>query len=352
MSLSEKIRVEPLSDARVARIEGALFEKLDEKYAGQTPDPKNPWGSARTIAFALVALVAAALLFAGIELRRSALPSATAANPTRIVTGSSDSHLALGETSIDVSPNSALVVTGDEERGVLVVLDGGGVTCDVAPRHGRPPFVVQAGGVRVRVVGTHFRVTRDGDLARVHVYDGTVEVNSRGETAFLHRGETWPALKHPADTEWASPPPPSWPPTVSVDALAPSRMRAKASASVPAAVAMAGAQAPALLEPPGPSAEPSPEPAASAIEPLSTPQELFERAASLEARDPRAAIAIYRRLAAGEGAWAMNALFAQGSLEDTRGNHGEARRLLETYVARYPQGRNLADARALLGRLK
>jgi hypothetical protein len=350
MSLGEKIHVERLSEARVSKIEDALFKKLDEQSVIDAPDPK-PWAHARaiSIAFALVALVAAALLVVGIELRQSARPSLAAANPSHIVTGASDSHLAFGETSIDVSPNSALVVTGDEEQGLLVVLDEGSVTCEVAPRHGRPPFVVQAGGVRVRVVGTRFRVTRDGDRVRVDVHHGTVEVNARGETSFLHDHETWPSQEHAGDTGWT---PPLSPPTVSVDALAPARMRAKASASAPATIATAGTPAPAVMEPPAPLTEAGPEPAASAIERFSTSQELFERAASLEARDSRAAIAIYRQLAAGEGAWAMNALFAQGSLEDTRGNHREARRLLETYVARYPQGRNLADARALLGRLK
>jgi hypothetical protein len=81
-----------------------------------------------------------------------------------------------------------------------------------------------------------------------------------------------------------------------------------------------------------------------------TAQQIFELAAAEEGHDAAHAIALYRGLAAGDGPWAANALFAQASLEQARGHGGEARRLLETYLRRFPNGRNAGDARALLDR--
>jgi len=72
----------------------------------------------------------------------------------------------------------------------------------------------------------------------------------------------------------------------------------------------------------------------------------------MEKQEPLRAIAIYARLAAGSGPWAANALFAQGRLEGDRGHLPEARRVLSAYLARFPRGRNAADAKILLARLK
>jgi hypothetical protein len=83
-----------------------------------------------------------------------------------------------------------------------------------------------------------------------------------------------------------------------------------------------------------------------------TPQEIYESAARLEARDPDAALAIYARLASGSGAWAANALYAEGRLRADRGQQAEGKRLLSEYLTRFPQGPNATDARDLLSRLR
>jgi len=325
MSLGRKIEVEPLSDARWSKIERSLFEKLERGEGASAPEshedakPRRPW---RAAALAIAAIAAAVVVFFGVKTWWLAPGAGMAANPSRIVTGASDSHLALGETSIDVGPDSALLVSGDDDHGVLLVLDRGKVTCEVAPRRGRPPFVVQAGGVRVRVIGTRFTVTRNGDDARVDVAHGTVEVSARGAVTLVHDGETWPGESASAAAPTAAPQAaaPAPQPTVSADEPAPApQLAAKPAASKPDAL---------------------------------TPQQLFEQATKLESRDPSRAIGIYRQLASSGGAWAMNALFAWGRLEADRGNRGEARRILGDYLARYPKGPNAADARALLERMR
>jgi TolA-binding protein len=59
-------------------------------------------------------------------------------------------------------------------------------------------------------------------------------------------------------------------------------------------------------------------------------------------------MAIYKKLAAGSGPWAQNALYAAGRLQADRGRRAEAARLLEEYIGRYPNGANARDARDLL----
>jgi hypothetical protein len=76
---------------------------------------------------------------------------------------------------------------------------------------------------------------------------------------------------------------------------------------------------------------------------------LFERAARLEARDPKAALEMYRRVGA-RGPWAANALYGRARLELELGDTTRARRDLELYLRRYPEGANAADVRALLDR--
>jgi hypothetical protein len=59
----------------------------------------------------------------------------------------------------------------------------------------------------------------------------------------------------------------------------------------------------------------------------------------------------YRRLAAGRGAWAANALYAAARLSLDRGDRTTASQLAHAYLARFPRGANAADARALLDRI-
>ena len=102
--------------------------------------------------------------------------------------GANGSRVEFGESTIDVGPTSAVRLEGDDSRGTVVTLDRGRVECDVAPRHGRPPFLVEAGSVEVRVVGTHFTVTRTGDDVTVDVQRGQVEVVSDGRPSRVGAG--------------------------------------------------------------------------------------------------------------------------------------------------------------------
>jgi hypothetical protein len=176
------------------------------------------------------------------------------------------------------------------------VLERGAARFSVPPRERRPAFVVQAGDVRVEVVGTRFRVERVQGSANVQAYEGVVRVTAGGRSTLLRHGDRWPLPS-------AAPPMPE----------------------------------------PVPEPVPDRSPAAS---------KRFEQAALLEASDPELALRLYRDLSAEGGRWGENALYAMGRLEMERGRRAAASRILRSYLARHPQGANASDARALLKRLE
>jgi hypothetical protein len=83
---------------------------------------------------------------------------------------------------------------------------------------------------------------------------------------------------------------------------------------------------------------------------VASAQSRFEQAERFERSDPAHALEIYREVAAANGPWGMNALFAAARLQAERGRP-EARALLAEYVARFPQGPNVSDARRMLDRI-
>jgi transmembrane sensor len=295
-------------------LDAGVAEAMVEHHA--TPDAAPRW---RLAAGLLVLAGALAAIGGGLAWR--ALQPEAREGATRVETAANGSRVEFGESTIDVGPTSTVRLAGDDSHGVVVTLDIGRVECDVTPRRGRPPFVVEAGSVEVRVVGTHFVVARSGDAIAVDVQRGQVEVTSNGQRSLVSAGAHWPAS-----------------PEVSLPAPA------AAAATPPVPEASMGHGAPVE-----PRATPSP---ATRTSMSLTPRDQYEAASKLEAQQPAAAIALYRELAHQGGAWGENALFAAGRLEADRGDQDDARRLLREYLARYPAGPNANDARQLLDRLR
>ena len=334
--------VEPLSEARWNRIERGVFSELDAETAPVAPPrkkaPRRGWLLAGS--FAVAASVAAFVgvrTFAGAERE---IPV------SHVQTGDGESTLTVGDSVIRVAKESAIVVDGDAKRGVLLVLDRGAVSCNVAPRSGRPAYVVQAGNVRVRVVGTEFRVTRAGAGANVEVEHGVVEVTAGGTSRVLRDGQRFtqteaalvpvaPPAKGGAETE--------------TEATVP---QPKEREAAPAAPHGAGRRARVMGNKRASDGGIVRELDDAPLSAPATPREQYEQAARLERSDPEGAARGYRTLAGGTGPWAPNALFALARLEASRGRSGEARRLADEYLAKYPSGMNAADARELRVKLR
>lgn len=317
MSDDRRPPIEPLSEFEWQRVERRLFLQLDLDGSGPVQLPARrawqPWAAGGAAALAAAAAVALWLAPAKAPAPATA-PVATTTTPapvapSRVVTGDGASEVTFGDATITVAAASAVTMHGEAAEGVLIVLERGAATFEVAPRAGRPAFTVQAGEVLVRVVGTRFAVTRSGDTARVDVIEGDVEVVARGARALVHAGESWPKQVTAAPLSDADEQP------------------------------LGGAP---LVGGAGAVADETPRPRQRSS------RDRYERAAALEARDPRAALGEYRTLARGKDAWAANALYAGGRLAAELGDRGVAVKMLRAYLQRFPRGGNVADARALL----
>jgi hypothetical protein len=360
-----------LSDAAIERIERGLFAALDAR-AVQPDAPPAPKRRLAAFAFAGAAIVGA---FFGVrEWRRTESPPSRAA---QISTTDSGSHIAITGAVLDVAPHSAVSFGERRDGATVVVLDRGTVTCEVAPRTTRAPFVVEAGATRVTVIGTKFTVQRVGDHAIVAVNHGLVEVADTNMTQLVHAGERYqpgePVAADPLAAAPVTPPVAAQPvpPAVVTQVAAPvspaphARKRRPALGDAPRArLSDAPAEAPeapaeAALPPPEAMAAPetaveSPAPAADTARAArrGSAQVLFELAAQLELRDPVAALRIYGELSAGEDGWAASALFASARLEAERGHGARARELCEAYLQRFSRAPNADDARTLLTTLR
>lgn len=333
MNLDPKPPVEPLSRSAWERVEAGLFERLDRGEHSSVPTPvavpRVPvriWAAAMTLAAA-----AAFLLWWSFEHRATSTAEADVraderaevaqvsgrgnrTENTRIVTMGDATRTTIGDATLILAPASDVRVSGSDTDGWLVRLEAGQVDCEVAPRQGRPAFVVRAGETQVTVVGTRFTVAREGSGARVSVREGHVRVSSGATQVSLGPGEEWPKI--PLVTLPRNDSRLDGPVTVRPGKDVRSRANKKVRAPQRA---------------------------------LDAAQE-FKKAARLEVENPRAAVKIYRNLASGKGPWAANALYAQARLELELGRRKTARALLQRYLERYPDGLNAADVQSLLQR--
>ena len=384
--------VEPLGDVRWARIEQSLMARLDEMPSlvatganarDVNAAPRSLPGRSRARGWP-VALVATFAVSAAAAVSLYVTRPHLSASTSRFVTEASASHVTIAESSLDVSPESGIEIREDEHATVLT-LERGEVALHVAPREKDRPFLVEAGDVHVRVVGTEFTVRRVGIGATVAVRRGTVEVREHGELALLHAGDHWPsetksealgmvagptpianpnpnpiAASTPTSTSTPAPTPT---PTPAPIAAAPPRPRHSRPAAAPR-LASPQSQPPPEPQappqsppPPAPQAQTQIQPQPVAAPPVppqdplplpdATPQSRYESAAQLERTDPSRALRVYLDLARGADLWSQNALYAAGRLQADRGARTDAARLLEEYLRRFPRGSNAQDARAL-----
>src|SRR5262245_34105479 len=120
MKRLREIEVEPLSDQRWSRIERSLMERVEASPSvavKRIVEPRRRLG-ARTwlVAAALVGVVG------GASVALVSMPKhAVIEQPSRITTGGAPSHLALSGLTLDVEPESAVVVGAETPQGMLIV---------------------------------------------------------------------------------------------------------------------------------------------------------------------------------------------------------------------------------------
>ena len=227
-------------------------------------------------------------------------------------------------------------------------------------KHPEREFVVLAGSVRVRVVGTRFRVEQSGERTRVSVTEGKVEVQEGDARTYLEAGESrfFPSLTPVAKEE----------PHAVNGVGAHARFLELARGGAFKAAYQIMSQSPAAV---GSSAEELLL-AADAARLSNHPEQavgFLRRVTTEHAGDSRAplsaftlgrvllsqlsrpaeaaeAFALARRLSP-SGSLAEDALAREAEARARAGSTGPARTLAQQYVARYPQGKHLPTMQRL-----
>lgn len=316
--------VEPMTNAAWSRVERGLFERLDRPEPTPLPAPRSRWPWLAIPAFALAAAAVIAIVIVTREPSTSK-PEVATTNPpvpspivpSRVVAGDTPSMVSYGDAHLTVEAHAAIVMDR-EGTSPSVLVERGAVDFTVAPReHLQSPYVVRAGDVVVRVVGTQFRVARYEEYVTVAVERGIVDVQFRGDVHRLSAGQSWSSQEKTASNVPTTPVEPTPTPVPTVDEPV-----AKGSNGKPVAVA-------------------------PTVDPERTE---FERLSALERKDPEGAIQGYLGMSKTNSKWSANALFAAGRLAFDRKDK-RAKTWLEIYIKRFPRDSNVETARDLLKRL-
>jgi hypothetical protein len=336
--------------------ERRVLARLVEARAAGAPAPRSSRAPRLAIGLAAIALVAAGgTLVARVGGERLTALFRAAPAPVVVegqkIEAAAPGAIAFSGAGVSYQPGTSLTF---HPAARTVDVARGEADFDVDPKSGLPGhFRVTAKRLVVEVLGTRFVVTPTS----VRTLRGRVRILDRAghEVAVLRAGEWWSGADEPA----APTPPPVAPEApevvlepapVAAPVRAPSRAVAHVSVSEllaksRAALAAGDAgQARALIERAF---------AAGPGEADATALELLRADALLVARRPDEAIVAYRRVArrrasAPEG---ETAAFAVGQLLFERGAESEAGAALYDYLARYPHGRFVREARERLTQL-
>lgn len=197
--------VEKLSDVAWARVERGLWARMDG--AGTVTGAaigRETRKDKRHYMWLTLPVAAAAACALVLFVSHGSRSTQTASNeePARIVSGAAPSAVSFGDAHVTLDTNTAMEMEHEGDKPVAL-LEQGAAWFAVAPRGDRPAFEVRAGDTIVRVVGTRFRVARDGEHAEVTVDHGTVEVRFRGRALRLSDGQSW-SSDHPNDVRSAA----------------------------------------------------------------------------------------------------------------------------------------------------
>lgn len=190
--------VDALSDVAWARVERNVLNRtsgtITHAAAAKSvvADRRNNW-----VWLAVPAAAAAAFGFAFFSMNSgSGTPATNEDEPSRIVASASPTTVSFGDAHVTLAADSALVM--DQNAKKTGLLEHGTATFAVAPRGDRGPFTLLAGDTLVRTTSAKFKVTREGELAKVSVETGSVEIRFRGNEVTVDSDHAW-SSEHPAD---------------------------------------------------------------------------------------------------------------------------------------------------------
>jgi hypothetical protein len=313
---------------RRERVEKKLFARLAAVELAERVDAVLPPPRKSRMPYVMgVAALAAALFALVLFLRRDEAAAPDVATPSRVVTPvGGESRFIVGDAVIDAKSDTSVEVQHAADGAITLVLARGAVDCDVEPRHGRPPFRVIAGDVKVEVVGTRFTVTRT-PAPRVDVARGKVKVTTSAGTTLVEAGESWPVVTAEAP-----------PATQKTDEPATEQPVEVVDEAPVAAAPVAGPK-------PAPAVKPSPAAAATSDD---LAQKSMAVALKYEHSDPAKAAALYRAIATDKKTTATNAAtallaLAQVQLDGLR-DPAAALATADEHIKRFPKANTAEEA--------
>lgn len=341
--------VEPLSDVAWARLERGLWARMDA-----APDPVHDVPSRRRWIWVAAPLVAAMAVVFLVTRDRSDEHTPPETADVRVVAPATASTTAtFDDAHIELAPASAIVMHRDRPA---TLLERGAAWFSVAPRVDRPEFTVLAGDTTVRVLGTRFRVAREGERVNVEVDHGRVEVQYRDRVQILGSKQLWSSdapdrIDNLTQTAEVVTPVPVRPVASEPKPVAPIASEPRPVDPRPASKPASKPTSKTTTTTTTTRPEPEPKPEAKPRPLGDLEQAKFEQLSIIEKSNPQAAITGYLEIAQRGSKWSANALFAAARLAADR-NDPRAEALLTSYLERFPTHANTDDARALLRRIR
>ena len=339
----------------------SMWERIDHTPARA----RRPWLLLCLAGAALVLLVVGALRnWREPEARQLALlsgktPSVLSATGSPVASRFDDG------SQVSLTGGARLEVLRNDTRSFVTALRRGAATFDVkpgGPRH----WIVEAGELSVEVVGTRFRVERQGEATRVSVDHGIVLVRGERVPGGSVRLTAGTSFELPTATAERADEPPSQPAPAEPSAIPPGDTLPGSASSV-AVMAAAGAASSSGEPAPGDAVDRALGAAdlarrqGDAAGVVSSFELAWQQAAPGDARRGLAALSLARLLMTGRPAQAARILrsslsdMPQALLEDASvrlveaesraGNHEAAQRAAEDYSRRFPAGRRAEEVR-------
>ena len=183
--------VEKMSDVAWARVERNVFSRLADGTVTNAAAAREVKREGRSNWFWLAVPGAAAAAFAlAFFSMNGTTPQTADKEPSRVVAGASPSTVSFGDAHVTLEANTAVVL--DEKAGKpSALLEQGNAVFAVAPSTSRRPFMVLAGDATIRTMTAKFRVSRDGEHAKVVVDTGSVDIRFRGNDVKVEAAGSW-----------------------------------------------------------------------------------------------------------------------------------------------------------------
>ena len=189
--------VDPISDVAWARVErnvltrnqGTITNAVGSKEIRGATSSRSNWV---WLAVPIAAAAAFALAFFSMNGPSSTTPATTGSDePSRIVAGDAPSSVTFGDTHLTLEAHTALVMDQNVAKPTAILENGAALF--TVPARGDRQLTVLAGDTLVRSGSAQFRVSREGELAQVHVDTGTVRITFRGHDVTVAAHQAWSA---------------------------------------------------------------------------------------------------------------------------------------------------------------